>query len=223
MAAIVATNRAFGGGSGGSGSHTSGSITPTPGRMYILSVRGRTGGGGTPADPTITAFGLTWTLVKSSKSSASGAWVFRAVGTPTPGTLTITFAEAISTIAYSLEEFQNVDRTGTNGSNGIVQSKNLETGNASSMTITMDAAPSNAKNVTYGFLVERNTIKTLTPGSGQTALRNNGFDGDDSWLTQYKANSQVSDCTSSGESAWIGIALELKFKVDSGGFFKAAQ
>lgn len=194
--------------SGGSG------FTTGVNKYYTAHVRGRDNGGN-PNTPTMSGWGLTWTLEESQESSGSGCWLFRAVGTPTGGNLTVDFAgQGISTIYCCVNEWTNVAMTGTNGSDGIRQSVPIETGNATGLTITL-AALGNSKNVNVGFLVQRNTIQTLTVGSGQTALDNQGFDGDDSWLVQYKVNTVTSDCTSSGESAWIGIAAEMVFRDNS--------
>jgi hypothetical protein len=217
MADITTNHLTNGTASGGSGSATTASISPSNTKVYTVKVRGRASSG-TPNTPTISGCGLTWTLEEEIKVGTSGAWLFRAVGTPTPGTLTISFAgQAISTIAWSVDEWGNVDRGGTNGSNAFVQSVPHSIGNSSSFNISL-AALANAKNVALGFLVQRNTIATLTPGSGQNVIHNQGFDGDDSWLVQHKLNATVSDCTSNqSASPWIGIAAELKYQAPSRG------
>lgn len=219
MAAITLNHLNGSGASGASGSATTASITPTAGRFYTVFCRGRAGSG-TVNQPTITGWGLTWNMkvgVRPSGSQINGAWLFYAVGSPTPGTLTIDFAgQSISTIAWTVDEWANVD----NSSNGIVQTTTADTGASSSVSMSLSALGS-SNNVAIGFGDQYNQISTMTLGSGYSAIDNRGFDGDDSWATEYKLNTTTVDMSASQSKAWIGLAAELKFKDNSatGGSF----
>lgn len=199
-------------GSGASGSLSTDSVTATKNRLYTVFVRGRDNGGN-PNTPTLSGWGLVWTLEEAQESSGNGCWCFRASGNPSTGALTADFAgQGISTIAIIAVEWQYSAKGGTSGADGIRQSV-PGTGGASSSFSISTAALLNSNSVSVGFLIQKNKIATITPGSGQTAIQNQGFDGDDSWIVQYKRNSTTQDCTSSdGTGDWLGIALEIKFQ-----------
>lgn len=191
----------------GTSTATTASVSPSAGKFYTVFCRGRANSG-TPAVTSVVGCGLTWTQVISSVvATTSGIFMFRGEGNPSAGTIVITFDRTISTIAWTVDEWDSV----ASGVDGVVQSVSNSSGDSTSFSVTA-AALGSVNNVLVGFLDQYNQIATLTLGSGQSAVHNYGFDGDDSWLVQWKLNTTTSDCTSNLNKAWNGIAAELRFR-----------
>ena len=98
---------------------------------FAASVRG-----GGPAAPTASGNGLAWNQVASVRDAGAGnsrITCFRAMGpAPSAGPLTFNFGgQQQSACAWSVFEYDNVDRTGTDGSGAVPQRQTSSgTGNA---------------------------------------------------------------------------------------------
>lgn len=213
MAAIVNTHLTNGQGSGASGSQVTSSISPSSNRFWTAYVRGRVGAGAPPT-PALTGCGITWTCVGTSIAATSnGIWLFRGLGNPTAGALTIDFSgSVVSTIAWCIDEWANVLQT----SGGIVQAVAGTVSANTSATLTLSPL-AGTSNVAIGFMAQYNQIQTLTLGSGFSELYNQGFDGDDSWLAEYKLNDNNVTATSNGSKAWMGLVAELSYNDNNTG------
>lgn len=211
MAGITFAHLTEGAVNNGASDGTTASISPTRNRFYTAWVRGRRDAGA-PSTPVITGCGITWTLVKASVvATTSGMWLFRGVGTPSAGTLTISFSgENISIKAWSIDEWANVALTGTAGVDGIVQSVLNTSGASTSFAVTL-ATLESASNMAIGMHDQYTASTTITKGSGFTEIRAYAFDGDDSWGAEYLVNTTNVDVTSNTSSAWNGIAAELRY------------
>lgn len=126
-------------------SYATASITPTANALVLCAVCSELSG--VPAVPTVTGCSLTWVEVANCFFDQAGTQsrltLFRALGTPSTGTLTIDFSGVTQAgCEWSVAEFAGVDTGGTNGSAAIVQSaKTTEpaAGATTSITATLGA------------------------------------------------------------------------------------
>jgi hypothetical protein len=160
---------------GGQSSFTTTSISPSAGKFLLITVMSGTASAVNPNVPTLSGCGLTFTQVNTYLNViglSRRITVFRAVAvSPSSGALTVDFAgqnQVGMTILVS--EFSGVDTTGTNGSNGIVQSTSQIVANsATSKSITLSAL-AKPSNVSFGAILTWGYSTSLTPGSGYTEL-----------------------------------------------------
>jgi hypothetical protein len=156
-------------------SYTTASISPTASRLLLLGVVNFVASG-TAAIPTVTGGGVgTWTEVVTGVS-ASGTrrlTLFRAAtgGSPTSGTLVIDFATATQiSCHWGVVEVADCTLTGTNGADGIAQSKATVSGpNTALFTVTGDSAWGATDNRAVGFFFTGAT-RTLSAVSPATLL-----------------------------------------------------
>jgi len=211
-------------------SFTTASITPSAGKLLLVDVLGECVTANGNVQPTLSGCGVTWIVVRSLIGSADGAdgaedfgrqTLFRAMGTPTTGVLTIDFGSDTQTgVAWSVCEKGNVDQSGTNGSGAVVQHA-ANDANAAALTVTL-ATFSNAANATHGAY--HATIEaaglTVTPGSGFTEETEITIDLSGGWYgtlqTQYRNDNDTTvDVTLSATVESVtGIAIEIKADVD---------
>lgn len=199
----------------GGNSFTTASGSPHTGSLQLLLV-GSQVSSGTSQPPTVTGDGLTWVQVATQLSSDNlrRATLFRALGTPTAGALTMDYA-GVSQLrtGWSWSEYSGVNSGGTNGSAAIVQSATNQVTNGASatgITVTL-AAFSNVNNATYGGVRYGNNSSTdnLQPGSGFTLLGIAA--GSASYQSEYKLSNDTSvDWTwNSGNFFSQAIAVEI--------------
>ncbi len=197
--------------------YTTGSITPTPGRLQLIAVASQITAG-IVSTPTVAGCGLNWVSVASSLSSKGTLrrlTVFRALGSSTStGALTIDFAgQAQLRCAWSVSEFDGILATGTDGSDAIYQAATHDTTDslASTTLVVTLAAFNNVNNATYGAIRMGDSSNTrgLTAGAGFTQL---GIqNGSASIQSQFNAQPDTTvDWTYSSALIYNeGIALEL--------------
>jgi hypothetical protein len=145
-------------------SYLTNSVTPAANKLLLLVVTNGLSGGASVVN-TVTGQGVTWVLVDQAAQSNVRVSVFRAMGTPTTGQLTIDFnAVSQTNCIWSLVQFDKVNTGGTNGSGAVVQSKNgTGTGTPSpSVTLTV---PVGAGNATFGAVCENSTTNAMTAGA----------------------------------------------------------
>lgn len=135
------------------------------------------------------------------------------------GALTIDFSGSTPTWSgWTIVEFGNVDTTGINGANAIVQSASADDADlgATSLTVTL-ATFADAANATAGFFGAGGT-NNFAVGTGFTQL---GAIGGTTpgILSEWKTTNDTSvDASIDGSAtAMIGAAVELKFVEPSGG------
>lgn len=221
--AISAANLTNGTSGAAGTSFTTASVAPTGNRLELLAVNAITNSSTTPSTPTITGNGLTWVGVPTTQPNydASGTtdratlFLFRSMGgSPSSGTITIDFsAVTISQCEWSLDEFDGVDTSGTDGSGAIVQNATNTGASGTTLSVTLSAFADATNNVAYGtFAIEVN--EAFTVGSGFTSLANprgssNSKNG--SCLTEWKTGQDTgvdATWTTGGRSG--GIAAEIK-------------
>lgn len=214
-AAITASNLT----SGGVGTNTSvatASISPASNALVIVSVSSRNASATPPATiPTVTGASGTWVQIATVSDGSAGArtvTLFRDLSaSPGSGALTIDFAGVSQgSIAWSIEQFQNTDTTGTHGSGAIVQNgtANPATGTTTSLLITLPAFGS-TNNAGYGF-IRNSGAAAITVGSGFTHLSGGASTGgvtDSEW----KLNDNTVDWSWASQSVTsVAMAIEIK-------------
>lgn len=199
------------------------SISPTANNLILLSVTARNGLGTEPATPTITGNGLTWELVDSAywdttSSSRRKLFVFRAMGSsPSTGVINIDFGET-TTILWSVNQFSDVDTSGTNGSGAIVQSVDIvDEGTTTSLTATL-AAFSSTDNATYGAFAKADGTNGFTEGSGFSELSDVGATFGTRHAAEWKSTNDTSvDMSYSSQAQAGAVAIEIKAYVAPAG------
>lgn len=180
-------------------------------RLYIFTF-----GSHGPGPTTVTATGTGLTIPSIATDTVSGIkrlTVFRAMPT-SDTTTTVSFASLGPQVQshgfWSIEEYDGMDTSGTNGEGAIVQSGTITTTGASSLTVTL-AAFGNANNAAFGaFLKAAN--ENMTEGAGFTPLAEvtGAASPTTSILTEHKINDNTVDCSWASSGTAIGIAVEIK-------------
>jgi len=198
-------NLTFGTGSGVSA--TTASIAPNANDLVIVSV---TGGSGNGQVPTVSGAGGTWVLIASQFDGGGvrGVHMFRDLSpTPGSGALTIDFGGISQTfIAWSVNAFSGVDRSGTHGSGAVLQSVgNFQTSTNTGFTITL-ATFGSVNNTGHGYL--RNTaLGAISPSAGMTKLS----DDANGQNAEYGLNQSAVGWTwPSQVNTSVALAIEIK-------------
>lgn len=148
--------------------YTTASISPTAGRLVLAAVF-VVGTNPTPT-PVLSGCGLTWTQVDQTAVGARTVHIFRAMGTPTAGALTISLTGGTSPTgcAWTVVEFAGVDTSGTDGSGAIAQSVNAKPSSTTAPSVPFGTAVT-AGNATFGC-VGTAVQEDPAAGSGWTVL-----------------------------------------------------
>jgi hypothetical protein len=193
------------------------SVTPGASRLILVLDSGRRSSG-VGAQPTITGCGLTWVQVGTiAFGTTRRASISRAMGTPSSGAITITYAATLEFAHWQVIEVDGMDTSGTNGSGAIVGSAVTGTDTNTSLSLTLPAFGS-ANNAALGFFVHAANESTA-PGSGFSEIVdfNNAYDASTGFQSEYKLNSTTVDASwATSQAAW-GIALEIKAAAGGGG------
>jgi hypothetical protein len=203
---------------------TTDSFSPVANRLYLFTVTNRTNVSVDPVQPTVTGCGLTWVAVGSvvydtTSTSRRRVTQFRAMGSsPTTGYLTMSFgSETQTNFGWILDELNNVDTSGSNGSGAIIQSVTaVDSSEAvSTLTATLETF-SDINNATYGscatgtFITNPPTVTT-----DFNIIYSYCFDGGTTCQTLFKNSNDTTIDISYSEVNSIGIiAIELKAKTN---------
>lgn len=197
------------------GSCTTASITPTGNKLILLAYFAK---GTITADPTVAGCGLTWVLVGSTRASST-TWpifLYRAMGaSPTTEGVTITLGggDTVSNSRWQVVEWGgNVDTSGANGANAVVQSKSAVWASmANPHTITFDSTFGTPSNGAFAAFIA-GTGYTATPRAGWTESVDFATSGVAMMETQYRTSSDTAaEASFSGTgSVARGIAVEIK-------------
>lgn len=224
MALEVTTTHLTNGKGGGATSFNTASISPSSNKLIICTVFSQVNSGGAN-EPTMSGNGLTWTKITTQANTSDNnqrITAFRAMGAPTAGAATIDFGgQTTTSVFWGIEEFGNVEVSGAAGANAVVQSttKSENNGDPMSMTLTLSAFGS-TKNATYAAMIGPDTT---TQPAGFTSIFTDTQDlgPDNNVAACWKAgNSTSSIFTSTGTGANVatGLAFEIKFAINQGGF-----
>ncbi|MHA1303716.1 MAG: hypothetical protein ACTSPI_08445 [Candidatus Heimdallarchaeaceae archaeon] len=205
-------------------SYDTASVNLSANKLVLLAVASVSTASAPVNVPTVTGASRTWTQVATAVEPADTyrrITVFRSLSSSgNSGALTIDFAgETQLRCGWSISEFDNVDTSGTNGANAIVQSANVESGvsETTGITVTLNAF-SSTDNATYGA-VRKGAVGAVSPGSGFSELGEADFETGNKIQTEWKATNDTSvDWSWASESSTYptGIAVEIKHKVASG-------
>lgn len=193
---------------------TTASVTPSANKLLILDVFIRASG--FAADLTISAFGLTWDLVKTTRT-LSGTWPlwrYRAMGpAPTAGTVSITSPVASSATMWVLTECGDVPTTGVNGADAVIQSDYLRSGSTPSVTTSLPFtnAFGNVSNGALAAFASGGSALNSTPKTGWLETVDFLIPSVCAMAQQYKTSSDTSaEVTySSTGLTLVGIASEI--------------
>ena len=138
--------------------YTTASIAPTPGRLVLVAVLATVGSGTTTVD--VAGCGLNWVKVDQTPSAARTAHLFRGMGTPTAGPLTITGGSQMTSALWQVDEFNAVDTSGTDGSGAIAQSVNARPGSATLVDVPFPnpVDPANSVYAAVGVAVQESPV-----------------------------------------------------------------
>ncbi len=226
VAAITATTLFEGSTDGDASAYTGPSLSPSANNLILVWITNTRSS--SPTVPTFTGNGLTWVQVAtvtwgSSGSPTARTTLFRAMGSsPATGINSIDFAGNTQTgVAMSMIQFNNVDITGSNGANALVQSVTGRTDSASStagLSLTLAALGNVANASVGGFSNFINSATSISPGSGYTASSGTTYLAPSiSLRAEWKsAGSTIVNVTQSGTSHIGGIAVELKADLCAG-------
>lgn len=204
---VTATNLTANGSTSTASSYNTASITPSSNNLVFAFVKND---GGSQETASLSGNSLTWVQVATVTIGATArVSLFRALGaSPTGGAVTISFGANQTSCDWVIDQFANVDTTGTNGSGAVVQSAtNSDTSTTTSLTVTL-AAFGSINNATYGGFRSGSAISA---GSGFTIV---GSDG----VSEYESSEFRNDNATSVNATWAsdpsfhaGIAAEIKF------------
>lgn len=146
-------------------SYNTASVTIPAGKLALIAVNSDDGA----VAPTIAG----WTLVLDSHSGSTAmrCIVFRSLSfAERTGAITISYSSTtnLSSCGWSINYFSNIDQTGVNGANAIVQSVAAVQSTVNSGLVTL-AAFSSVDNATYGA-ASINGSGAITQGTGFTEL-----------------------------------------------------
>lgn len=213
MAQVNATNLLVGGSVASSNSYTTASVTLQANTLILLAITLDNGGTPAPTINTPTMTGVTFVQI-GTITDAGGTRrtsLFRTMATAqTTGTITIGLGATLGTdgINWSVDSFSNVDITGSNGANAIVQSNTGTESGGTSLTITLGAF-SNTNNATYGA-IGMNANFAITAGSGFSQLGQVTNKGQ--LQTEFDTVNNTSVSWSwTGGAVTEGVGVEIKF------------
>ena len=210
MAAITAVNLTSGSSGAPGSSVGTASVTPSANKLVLATVGW---GFATTNTPTLSGNGITWVEVVKKRDNNHKIAVFRGmVASPTAGAITIDFAaETQNYVKWSVDEFTNMDTTGTNGSGAIVQTATnfIDSGANTGITVTL-ATFTDVNNATFGGTSNSETA-VVTPGTGFTELSENNADSRTLEVEFKDTNDTTVDWTwASANNIVSAAALEMK-------------
>ena len=184
---------------------TPASITPSANKLIKVSVTS-VRFAAPPAAPTISGNSITYVQIRSI---ALGNWqrltVFRAMGSPTSGSPTITFGATQDSCDWVFGEFGGVDTSGSNGSGAVRQDNEASVSNSESVEVPLGAFGA-AGNATAGAFLLSSAPANIIPGSGFTEIADLG-----ELQTEWRVdNDQTVDVTWVGSRNAVGVAIEIK-------------
>ena len=221
---MITANALLAGGSDvdGNTSIATASISPGKGRLVLLTVHTEHHSGSSNNIPTATGCGLTWVQVATVDGTQGRLTMLRALGTPTPGAVTIDCAgQTQYNWTWTIDEFINVDPSGANGANAIIQAGTTyetDVPNNTGISVALGAF-SNLNNATYGSCIAKGN-PTISVGASFTQLENTTPLGQGEVSSEWANNNQttVNWTWASKQSKNWAIAVELKY-FSASGFF----
>ena len=195
---------------------TTASITPGANRLILLSIaQAASSGNGSPPS-SITGNGLTWVRILPDiydPGNHYGLYLYRAMGSsPTAGAISISFVgQTQDRFSWSVDEFDGVNTSGTNGSGAIGSTSTAAVWPSTSVNATLSSVGANS--ATFGLAVMA-LSGTMTAGTGYTLLGNqdNTHNHAYHFSTEWRVVGQTAvgfSFSSSGGPFFMG-AVEIK-------------
>lgn len=187
---------------------TTASVSPTAGSLQLLWVIESI----TKTSPSsVVGCDLTWVAVGTADIGAfRRLTLYRAMGTPSAGTIAITFAGSQNSCAWVVAEVAGVDTSGTDGSGAIVQAVAGTEGTMPITGPTLDAFE-NADNLHMAAVFVASASFTITEDALFTPLGETGTTGNPIRLSvAYAANVLENTSTFGDSSAAIVYSIEVK-------------
>lgn len=202
----------------GGATSTTASISPSSNKLVLMAVFWAQAGNPADGEPSVSGASMTWDQVTIEKGNSRGIKLFRALSaSPGSGALTISFTGSTPNwCAWTIAEFGEVDTTGSNGINAVVQSVDGTNGGSStSLTLTL-AAFSSTDNATAGFFGFGGT-NNVAGGAGFTELGSIEGTSQPAMLSEWRSDNDTTvDATKEGGADDIyGAAVEIKFVASS--------
>lgn len=194
------------------------SITPTANALVTIAVDSRVASG-TANQPTATGCNLTWVVEDTVAVTNRRTTLFRGMGSPTTGVITIDFNSQTQThFAWIVDEFTGCDTSGTNGSGAVVQNPTATSGTGTATAITL-AAFGSANNMAYVVNAKNTGAAGFVPGTDFDELADVGSGASDQLRlqTEKKLNETAGAATWTGSTGWRCMAIEVKEAVAPGG------
>jgi branched-chain amino acid transport system substrate-binding protein len=181
-------------------------ISPAKDRLVIVAVANEVTGG--DAHPKLSGNELDWVEIASEAEGKHRMTLFRAMGEPSSGAVTITFPEPQRNSVWSVSQFDGVDRSGSDGENAVVQSVTGKTSADQELEIALEPL-GDKSNVAYGAFASTSTDGSGT-GSGFTKIHEEGVETIRG-LTEWSSDGATTVAASTtSDVAWSGIAVEIK-------------
>lgn len=212
MANITVSNLTSGSDTTDASSYSTASITPSANKLVLVAVVVRNDTADAVSTTTISGNSLTYVSVQTQTfGTRQRLTVFRAMGaSPTTGAITINPGETVDHCTWTVDEFTNMDTSGTNGSGAIVQSVANSTTGATSLTVTL-AAFGDTNNATYGAFTHAVFNEDISVGSGFTQLADTFTTNVFGVFTEFKDTNDTSvdaSWTTSDRAAGVGIEIK---------------
>jgi len=213
--AITATHLSTDGLNSAASSYNTASVSLSAYKLILVCIGSNCTAGTTPNEPTVSGASRTWTKVSTQLDTDNASrrlTIFRSLSSSAnSGALTIDFAgQSQNRCEWSINEFDNIFISGTNGDNAITNVTNNTSNDnlATSWLVTLGTF-SNTNNATFGCIRTNGSV-TFTAGSGFTILgQKNNTAGD--ICTEWKdTNDTTVDWTTSVSGLRvIMIGLEI--------------
>ncbi len=210
--AITVTALAGAGDTANTTSHTTASQTPSANKLILGFVQ--TSVASAPTS-TLSGNGLTWDEVGNVLHSNGfrRMTVFRAMGTPSAGAVTITHAISTTGCNWSFMELDGIDTSGTNGSGAIVANSFTSdgpTGTVTSASLTMPALGASDNVTVAGFSIT--DVGAITQTWSATEVHEVSYSAPATALeTDYKVpGSTTLSWSWSVAALWMAAGVEIK-------------
>jgi hypothetical protein len=194
--------------------YTTASITPTAGRLVLVAVLATVGSGTAPAI-TISGCGLNWVEVDQTNAGSRIVHLFRAMGAPSDGPLTITAASALTSALWQVTEFNGVDTSGADGSGAIVQSVNGRPGSSTTASVAFPGTVA-ATNSTFGAVAVSVQETPAPGGSGWVSAGATSQTAPTSGLLAEYATPAAQNISASWTTATNSFVVGAEIKAASG-------
>lgn len=201
------------------------SLANEPGKLILVTVAQDFDNSNNANQPSISGCNLTWELVRTLQNPAGPSQrisIFRALGAnPTTGQLTIDCGGQVQqSIFWSVDAFEEVDRSGSNGNNAVVQSNsNYDdfSNDNTPLTVSLSAFGSTRNATLYAVICpENNSTPSAPSGWVELAKDNQDLGPDNGFLVIFKNAPDTAPATQwsgSGAESATAIALEIKAEV----------